>query len=124
MFDHRVAGDNVTLIKSPYYYNREDVYLDKIVFKPMPVAAAAAAALEAGDIQVLDQVSPTELPGVQAELEPAGVSCTQLGWRGDPDQHRQPERRSATCPTRTSARRSRRARSCGRRSRRRSTGRR
>ena len=65
MFDHRVAGDNVTVIKSPYYYDQKDVYLDKIVFKPMPDAAAAAAALKAGDIQVLDQVSTTELAGVQ-----------------------------------------------------------
>ena len=39
MFDHRVAGDNVTLIKSPYYYDQSDVYLDKIVFKPMPDTA-------------------------------------------------------------------------------------
>ena len=62
MFDHRVVGDNVTVIKSPYYYDRKHVYLDKIVFKPMPDAAAAAAALKAGDIQALDQVSTTELP--------------------------------------------------------------
>ena len=53
------------MIKSPYYYDQKDVHLDKIVFKPMPDAAAAAAALKAGDIQVLDSVSPTELPGVQ-----------------------------------------------------------
>ena len=38
----------------------------------MPDAAAAAAALKAGDIQVLDKVSTTELAGRQAELEPAG----------------------------------------------------
>ena len=61
MFDHRVVGDNVTLVKSPYYYDQGDVFLDKIVYKPMPDAAAAAAALEAGDIQVIDNVSPTQL---------------------------------------------------------------
>ena len=33
MFDHRVVGDNVTVIKSPYYYDRRAVHLDKIVFK-------------------------------------------------------------------------------------------
>ena len=32
MFDHRVPGDNVTLIKSPYYYDQKDVYLDKVVY--------------------------------------------------------------------------------------------
>ena len=72
MFDHRVVGDNVTVIKSPYYYDQKDVYLDKIVFKPMPDAAAAAAALKAGDIQVLDRVSTTELPGVAADTRACG----------------------------------------------------
>src|SRR5262249_26064319 len=32
-FDNRVAGDSVTVVKSPYYYNRGAVHLDKIVFK-------------------------------------------------------------------------------------------
>ena len=52
MFDHRVVGDNVTLVKSPYYYKRSAVHLDKIVFKPTPDAAAAVAALQAGDVQL------------------------------------------------------------------------
>ena len=65
MFDHRVVGDNVTVIKSPYYYDQKDVFLDKIVYKPMPDAAAALAALKAGDIQVLDEVSTTQLAAVQ-----------------------------------------------------------
>jgi peptide/nickel transport system substrate-binding protein len=65
MYDHRVAGDNVTVIKSPYYYNRGDVHFDKIVYRVLTDAAAAAAALKAGDIHALDSVSPTELPGVE-----------------------------------------------------------
>src|SRR4051794_31968781 len=56
MFDHRVAGDNVTVIKSPYYYNQGAVHLDKIVYKPISDAAAAAAALKAGDLEALSQM--------------------------------------------------------------------
>ena len=33
MFDHRVVGDSITVIKSPYYAERTAVHLDKIVFK-------------------------------------------------------------------------------------------
>ncbi len=82
MFDHRVAGDNVTLIKSPFYYDKYHVYLDKIVYKPMTDAAAAAAALEAGDIQVLDQVSPTELSAVRQSSGLRVMQGPQLGWQG------------------------------------------
>ena len=82
MFDHRVPGDNVTVIKSPYYYDQQHVYLDKIVYKPMPDAAAAVAALEAGDIQALDNVSPTDLAGVRQTSRLQVIQHYQLGWNG------------------------------------------
>lgn len=82
MFDHRVAGDNVTLVKSPYWYERDAVHLDKIVYKPMTDAAAAAAALAAGDIQALDQVSSTELASVQENASLRVLESPELGWRG------------------------------------------
>jgi peptide/nickel transport system substrate-binding protein len=65
MFDHRVAGSNVTVIKSPYYYNKYAVHLDKIVFVPAPDAAASVAALEAGDMQVLWPLDPIQLPAIE-----------------------------------------------------------
>jgi peptide/nickel transport system substrate-binding protein len=80
MFDHRVVGDNVTVIKSPYYYDQKDVYLDKIVFRPMLDPAAAAAALKAGDIQVLDSVSSTELPAVKQTPGLRLVTTYKTGW--------------------------------------------
>ncbi len=82
MFDHRVPGDNVTVIKSPYYYDQKDVFLDKIVYKPMVDAAPAAAALKAGDIQALDQVATTELQGVQQTPSLKVIQAYQIGWKG------------------------------------------
>ena len=82
MFDHRVPGDNITLIKSPYYYDQKDVYLDKIVFKFITDTAAAAAALRAGDIQALDNVSSTQLPAVQQDSSLQVIQSPELGWSG------------------------------------------
>src|SRR5262249_23802797 len=64
MYDGRVAGDSITVIKSRYYYDRSRVYLDKIVFKVAGNPAAAAAALKAGDLQVLNSVATTEIEGL------------------------------------------------------------
>src|SRR5262245_59008250 len=64
MYDGRVAGDSITVIKSRYYYDRRRVYLDKIVFKVASNPAAAAAALKAGDLQVLNSVATTEIEGL------------------------------------------------------------
>jgi peptide/nickel transport system substrate-binding protein len=65
MYDNRVAGDSVTVIKSPYYYNKYAVHFDKIVWKYFSDVAAAAAALEAGDIQVLPGIDPSELASIE-----------------------------------------------------------
>jgi peptide/nickel transport system substrate-binding protein len=82
MFDHRVPGDHVTVIKSPHYYNQGAVHLDKIVYKPMPDQAAAAAALRAGDIHVLDTISPAELPAIRQESGLRVLEQRSLGWTG------------------------------------------
>jgi peptide/nickel transport system substrate-binding protein len=82
MFDHRVVGDNVTVIKSPYYYDRYHVYLDKIVFKAMPDQAAAALALRAGDVQALSNISTADLPSVQQSSNVQVMKAFQLGWSG------------------------------------------
>jgi len=65
MFDGRVPGDSITVKKSPWWFDREKVYLDKIVYRPMANQPAALAALKAGDIQAVDQVSWTDLSGIQ-----------------------------------------------------------
>ena len=82
MFDHRVPGDNITVIKSPFFFDKADIHLDKIVFKPETDAAAAVAALQAGDIQVLDNVSPVLLSAVQQSPNLRVLSAPNLGWAG------------------------------------------
>jgi peptide/nickel transport system substrate-binding protein len=81
-FDHRVPGDNVTVIKSHYYYDQAAVHLDKIVFKVENDAAAAVAALRAGDIQMLDSVDPTELSALAADPDVHLIKQDSLGWHG------------------------------------------
>ncbi len=82
MFDHRVVGDHITVIKSPYYYDAKRVFLDKIVFKPVPDAAAAVAALQAGDIDVLDNVSTTARDAIAQSSGLRVLQSFQLGWTG------------------------------------------
>jgi peptide/nickel transport system substrate-binding protein len=81
MFDHQVAGDHVTVIKSPWYYDQKDVYLDKIVFKPVPNPAAAAAALKAGDLDVLMNVATTELEDLEKSPGLRIISSKGFGFR-------------------------------------------
>jgi peptide/nickel transport system substrate-binding protein len=82
MFDHRDVGQDVTVIKSPYYYNKNAVHLDKIVFVPESDAAAGTAALEAGNIQMLDSVAPSELPALMQAPNVHLIKQPSLGWVG------------------------------------------
>jgi peptide/nickel transport system substrate-binding protein len=82
MFDNRVAGDSITVVKSPYYYDKKDVHLDKIVFKVENNTTAAADALKAGDLQALDGVASTDLPGVRYNPNLKILKATGLGYQG------------------------------------------
>ncbi|MDX6485684.1 MAG: peptide/nickel transport system substrate-binding protein [Gaiellaceae bacterium] len=82
MYDSRVAGDSITVVKSPYYYNKKNVHLAKIVFKVQNDAAAAAAALKAGDLQALDGTDSTQLQGIKATKSLRVIKQTGLGYQG------------------------------------------
>jgi len=81
-YDSRVAGDSITVTKSDQYYNKKAVSLDKIVFKVENDAAAAAAALKAGDLQALDGIDSTQLPGIRADKSLRITKETGLGYQG------------------------------------------
>jgi peptide/nickel transport system substrate-binding protein len=81
-FDNRVAGDSITVDKSPFYYDKKDVHFDKIVFKVENSAPAAAAALKAGDLQALDGIAATELQGVASDPSLRILTAASLGYQG------------------------------------------
>ncbi len=82
MFDSQVPGSSVTVTKSPYFYDKGAVHLDKIVFQPEDSGASGVAALQAGDIQMLDNVSPAVLPALASDSGVHLIKVDSLGWRG------------------------------------------
>src|SRR5215831_14715211 len=82
MYQNRVAGDSITVTKSPYYYDKKDVHLDKIVFKVENDAAAATAALKSGDLNALDGTDSTQLAGIRSDSKLRIIKETGLGYQG------------------------------------------
>lgn len=82
MFKDRVAGDHITLVKSPYYYDKKDVHLSSIVFKIITDPSARTQALRAGDIQVLDRAQATDVPTLQADKSLTVLKATTIGYQG------------------------------------------
>ena len=96
MFDHRVAGDNVTLVKSPYYYDQKHVYLDKIVFRPMPDRGRRGGRAEGGRHPGARLRRDDGAAGRAADLEPARDPGAPARLARRAHQHRQQERSSTT----------------------------
>ena len=79
-FDHRDAGVDVTVVKSPYYYAPGAVHLDKIVFEDEAGGAPALAALEAGDIQVIDSIPSSEVAAIRQNHGLSLIHRNALGY--------------------------------------------
>ena len=92
MFKERQAGDHITLVKSPYYYAKNRVHLDSIVFKIITDPSARSQNLRAHSIDVEDRIPSTELQGIahDSSLRVVKVGLDRLP--GHHDQHREQER--------------------------------
>jgi peptide/nickel transport system substrate-binding protein len=82
MFQSRVPGDSITLVRSPYYYDKQAVHLDRIVFRVFSDPAAELAALQTGAIQFMDSVPQQELPTVEHLPGIRVTGFLSIGWAG------------------------------------------
>jgi peptide/nickel transport system substrate-binding protein len=81
MLDHWIPGVSLTLIKSPYYYKRAAIHLDKIVFQVISDSEAAFSALEAGDVQATG-ISTNDLAAAEKDPSLRVIQHPGLGWAG------------------------------------------
>jgi peptide/nickel transport system substrate-binding protein len=82
MFKDRVAGDHITLVKSPYYYNKAKVHLASVVYRIMTAPSSRTQALRAGDIQVEDRIQSTDVPTLQKDSSVAVKKAVTIGYQG------------------------------------------
>jgi ABC-type transport system substrate-binding protein len=63
-FREWVPGVRVVLVRNDDYWG-DKAFLDQVIIRPVPEAGARAIALEAGDIQLADLISPEDAPRLQ-----------------------------------------------------------
>ena len=80
MFDNRLAGYSVTVVRSPYYYHRRFVHLDKVVYMHEPDANSAVATLKAGGLQVLDSIPTADIAELQHTKGLRVMKAKSLGF--------------------------------------------
>lgn len=63
----RVSGNELSLVKSPYYYDRDKVRLSGITYKFIPNSSVAAANLQSGDVDAAEHLDPSDAVNLESE---------------------------------------------------------
>ncbi len=81
-FSSRPSLDTIILTKSPYFYDKQDVHLSKVIFQVVSDPSTMAADLESGEIQVADAVTPQNVSAIENNAQTAIQSQNSLGYQG------------------------------------------
>ena len=81
-FKDRPSPDDISLTKSKYYYDKDNVHLDGVDFSVVTENNVRAANLRSGDIDVADRIAPPDMATLKAESGIKLSPLTSLGYQG------------------------------------------
>jgi peptide/nickel transport system substrate-binding protein len=81
-FVSRAAGDRITLAKSEFYYARNKVKYNQLVFRIITDTSARAANLRSHDVDVMDRIASTDLPAISRDRSLRVLKATSIGYQG------------------------------------------
>src|SRR5262245_18317121 len=81
-FAERVAQDRIVVEKSAHFFDPGQAKFDKVVFRIIPDDNVRLANLRSGDIDVMQQVSPTDATAIKREGRFELSNVTGLGYDG------------------------------------------
>jgi peptide/nickel transport system substrate-binding protein len=67
MFRNRVSGNQISFVRSPYYYDRDKVKLDGITYRFIVNSSVATANVESGDIDAAEHLDPSDAIHLRSE---------------------------------------------------------
>jgi peptide/nickel transport system substrate-binding protein len=78
----RVAQDRMVLERDPNYWDKARIRVDEVVYRPLPDSAVRLANLQSGDLDMIERVAATDMPGLAQDKRFATASSPELGWTG------------------------------------------
>lgn len=66
-FESRVAQDSIVLRRFPAYWDASNYHFDRIVYRPMPDSVVRLANLQAGTLDLVEQVLPSDVETVRRD---------------------------------------------------------
>ena len=81
-FVERVPQDRIVLERFPGYWNADAIKLERVVYQPIPDSSIRLANLQAGSIEMSEQILPTDADAVRANPKLRLVVSDPLGYWG------------------------------------------
>ena len=79
-FVERVPQDRMVLERFPGYWNADAVHLDRIVFRPIPDSTVRLVNLQTGQLDMLEELAPSDAAKVQQDPKLKLQGVTSLGY--------------------------------------------
>lgn len=81
-FVRRVQNDRMELEKYDGYWDAANYHFDKVVYLPIPDTTVRLANLQAGDLDLIERLAPTDIPTVEASADLAVQKVVGIGYQG------------------------------------------
>src|SRR5690242_14330254 len=81
-FVERVQQDRIVLEKFADYWNKDNVFIDKIVYLPIIDATVRLANLKSGGLDLIERVLATDIKDVRADPNLKLSTAIELGYQG------------------------------------------
>src|ERR1700756_3202747 len=81
-FVERVQQDRIVFEKFADYWNKDNVFIDRIVFLPIVDATVRLANLKSGGLDLIERVLATDIKEVRADAKLKLSSALELGYMG------------------------------------------
>ena len=81
-FQERVPQDHITLQRFPGYWNAGAIHVDRIEFHPIPDSTVRLVSAQAGRLDMIEEIAPTDALKVQQDPRLQLMKTTALGYEG------------------------------------------
>jgi peptide/nickel transport system substrate-binding protein len=79
-FVERVQQDRIVLEKFADYWNKDNVFIDKVTYLPIPDSTVRLANLQSGDLDFIERLAPTDAAAVKADSKLTYADVVNIGY--------------------------------------------
>lgn len=81
-FVERVAQDRIVLERFPDYWNKSQIFFDRVIYQPITDSTVRLANLQGGTLDIMERLAATDLEQAQRDRRLKVSEVTGLGYQG------------------------------------------